>query len=219
MRKIHSFTGTGEGGIPLAGDHLTPDAVRPAVLKIKRKEQRQTVNISSASSREQSPEAIAAWLNPVPWQIFGTLLFPWSARAETVAKRYASMINTLECKLRAPICHIHSVESRSKTGMVVPRHIHCAMAAYRIIDPDAVADLWENAVHREHTDEGDDIAKVTAYNPARDGIGYVVKQVQYEHSSWDVEKVNLFVPDSAADSKLNHRSIRFARRHLRSQAT
>jgi hypothetical protein len=175
--------------------------------------------------------AISEWLKPIKWQHFLTLELPWSARPATAIAKFSSMLNKLERAIRTRACVVHGAETRSKSGATVPLHFHAAMTAVKPIPAQLIVDLWLHEVGRDGATTSasgevvvrkgkvkSDLALVVPYNPALNGIGYIMKQVQDDSFHWDTRNINLLTPPTASDTKQDHAALRAARRLVKQAA-
>ncbi len=74
--------------------------------------------------------AVAEWLQPVPWQLFATLEFPWNAVPETATMKFDQMIDTMERTLRNEGVLLRkrkreAFEVRRSGPATHPRFIYC----------------------------------------------------------------------------------------------
>ena len=165
-----------------------------------------------SSSAHHVPVATAQWLQSVPWQLFATLEFPYlRTRYETARLKFADMVNTVERCLRTRLGYLYAMETRSKSGAVVPLHFHAAFTAIRPIPDWLVAGVWNQAVGRSNS-VGGDLALVEPYDPSMGGIEYIVKQVGDPNCEWDCRNVHLFSDTIQLEPKSDHASLRSARR-------
>ena len=155
--------------------------------------------------------AVADWLQPVPWQLFATLEFPWNVKPETATSKFDQMIDTMERTLRTTVCCVNASEVRSKTGATVPLHIHASFASARQIPRQLVAGIWTEGVGRTNSASGD-LARVEAFNPAMGGISYIVKLINDPDCEWGFRNVHLFNRNIQIAPKTDHASLRSARR-------
>jgi hypothetical protein len=175
--------------------------------------------------------ALSEWLKPIKWQHFATLEFPWSARPETAVAKFASFINELEKTLRTRICVVYGAETRSKSGATVPLHFHAAITAMKPIQAQLIVDLWLHEVGRDGSTTSasgevvarkgkvkSDLALVVPYNPALNGIGYIMKQVQDDSFHWDARNIPFFTSQPSSDTMQDHAALRAARRLLKQAA-
>ncbi|MGA2753233.1 MAG: hypothetical protein ABSE53_05650 [Terracidiphilus sp.] len=156
-------------------------------------------------------ESVAAWLQPVPWQLVATLEFPWNARPETADRKFTELIDSVERGMRTRICYARALESRAKSGERVPLHIHAALASAKPIPHQLVSGIWNSQVGRTNSSNSD-LAFIEPYNPSQCGIQYLLKQIDDPDCEWDFRNVHLFNPNVKLDSKLDHASLRSARR-------
>ena len=168
----------------------------------------QTVSIGTRNV----PLATVQWLQSVPWQLFATLEFPYlRTRYEPARLKFAEMVNTVERSLRTRLGYLYAMETRSKSGAVVPLHFHAAFTAIRPIPDWLVAGVWNQAVGRSNS-VGGDLALVEPYDPSMGGIEYIVKQVGDPNCEWDCRNVHLFSNSIQLEPKSDHASLRSARR-------
>jgi hypothetical protein len=157
------------------------------------------------------PVKVAEWLRPVPWQIFATLEFPWSAKPETAGHKFAHLIDMMERSLRTRVCSLYAAETRSKYGAIVPLHFHAAFTATRTITCQLVAGIWNPEVGRSNL-MGGDLAQVEAFDPTKGGIAYILKHINGPDCTWDFRNVHLFNRNIRFVPKTDHASLRSARR-------
>jgi hypothetical protein len=161
--------------------------------------------------RKAPPAALTEWLNPIDWRTFGTFEFPWNARPETARLKFDEMINNLERDMRTRVCFVLSAETRAKSGAPVPLHFHAAMTAAKPISTRLVTDVW-NAGAGRTSSTSSDLALVEPYDPTKDGLRYIFKQITEQDCEWDFRNVHLFNPNVKLDSKLDHAFLRSTRR-------
>jgi hypothetical protein len=155
--------------------------------------------------------AATEWLQPVPWQLFTTLKFPYSASNETATRKYSDLINNIEHNMRTRVCSVSAIENRSKYGERVPLHIHSALACLKPIPPELVTDLWNAGVGRGNS-ENNDLSVIKRFDSTICGIEYILKQVNDPDCEWDFRNIHLFNPNVRLEPKLDHKSLRSARR-------
>ena len=102
-------------------------------------------------AKASAQAAVAECFQPVPWQLFATLEFPWNAKPETANLKFDRMIDTVERSLRTRVCYVNASETRSKSGALVPLHFHAAFAAARPISRQLVAGVWGEGVGRTNS--------------------------------------------------------------------
>lgn len=158
-----------------------------------------------------TPDAVANWLQPIRWQLFATLEFPWRARPETASRKFAELVDKMERSLRTRVCYVNATETRSKTGAIVPLHFHAAFTAVRPISHQLVAGIWNASIGRA-TSEAGDLALVEPYDLSRDGIRYITKLMADPDCGLDLRNVHLFNKAIAVEPKQDHVSLRSARR-------
>jgi hypothetical protein len=153
----------------------------------------------------------AAWLRPVPWQLFATLTFAWPVSDPQAVKVFGEFVNRLERSLRGPIALVRGDEKRfSGCGMPgAPRHFHAVLTAHRKLDRHFVAALWMNMAGRRENGAG---ADVRVYDPNLEGLAYVLKFVNEPLGDWDLRNLDLFLPPSCPE-EMNHRQRRRHSRH------
>lgn len=158
------------------------------------------------------PTAIAQWLQSVPWQLIATFEFPSAHTGyETARRKFADMVNLCERSLRTRLCYLYAMESRSTSGAIVPVHFHAAFTAIRPIPDWLVAGVWNAGLGRTNSLDGD-LALVEPYDPAKDGIEYILKQNNDHNCEWDCRNVHLFSDTMHLEPKSDHPSLRSARR-------
>lgn len=161
--------------------------------------------------RPSAQAAVAEWLQPVPWQLFATLEFPWNALPETATMKFDQMIDTMERTLRTRVCCVNASETHSKSGAQVPLHIHASFTAAKLISRQLVAGIWAEGVGRTNS-VGGDLARVEPFNPAMGGIGYIVKLINDPDCEWGFRNLHLFNSNIQIEPKTDHASLRSARR-------
>jgi hypothetical protein len=163
-------------------------------------------------STQSAPTAVQQWLDAVAWQQFATFEFSYAASEEAAARKFDQMLNSLERNLRTRVAYVKSTEVRSKSGAVVPRHIHCALTALKPIPSHLVTELWLDSVGRGRLGEKSDLAVVETYKPERGGIAYITKQIGTQHGDWSFKNLHLFAPGIQSEPKQTHAALRAARR-------
>src|ERR1035438_7489724 len=123
----------------------------------------------SIPNGSQVSAAAAEWLEPIPWQLFCTLEFPYKARPELAVKKFDSMVNNLERSLRTRVCYVNASETRSKSGAVVPLHFHTLLTSARPISTQLVTGMWNEGVGRTNS-VGGDLAQVESFDPSMGGV-------------------------------------------------
>jgi hypothetical protein len=151
-------------------------------------------NQAPPASIQTAPKAVQQWLDPVAWQLFATLEFPYATSEEPAARKFDQMLDALERNLRSSVAYVKSTEIRSKYGAVVPRHVHCALTAIKPIPSHLVTVLWLDSVGRGRLGEKSDLAVVETYKPERRGIAYITKQIGTQQGDWSFKNVHLFAP-------------------------
>jgi hypothetical protein len=168
--------------------------------------------MNQASQTTPSAQAaVAEWLQPVPWQLFATLEFPWNVKPETATSKFDQMIDAIERTLRTRVCCVEASETRSKSGATVPLHIHASFASAKPIPRQLVAGIWAEGVGRANS-VGGDLARVEPFNPAMGGISYIVKLINDPDCEWGFRNVHLFNRNIQIEPKMDHASLRSARR-------
>lgn len=123
------------------------------------------------SQRGDLQIASAQWLADIPWGVFATLSFASPhIRPEAAITKFNEMIETLERTMRTRIGYIYAMERRSRSGAIVPLHIHAALVALKPIDCQLVRDAWGMSGAN-----GTNKAQVEPYDPDRAGAEYIVK--------------------------------------------
>ena len=174
---------------------------------------------SIPTSKPNTPQAVEQWLNPIKWQLFGTLTFPFSPSTETAARKLGELVNILEKGIRTRIGYVAGTESKTKFGAPVARHIHLALAAARPIPHQMVEDIWNQAVgRRTKANESDekmkakesDLAAVVPFESGRGGISYIVKNIADPDCSVDYRNLSYFaaIPSAAAQDRKARRLAR-----------
>ncbi len=161
--------------------------------------------------RKDLSSDVASWLNPVQWQLFATLEFTWNIKPETANIKFRELINSLERTLRTRICFVNSLENRSKSGVIIFPHYHAAFTAAKIIPCQLVASLWNFVIGRSPSESGD-LVLVEPFDPAKNGIAFIAKQITDESCEWDFRNIDLFNGSSQPAQKTDHATQRSARR-------
>ena len=159
----------------------------------------------------QMSSATAEWLQPIPFQLFATLEFPWIANSEAAHKQWARLINTIERSMRSRVCHVSAFENRSKSGGMVTLHIHSALAALNPIPPQLVTDTWLSLVGRTKSLQSD-LVKIEPLNDSKSAVPYILKQIGDPDCDWDFHNVHLFNPLVQSAPQRDHVTLRSARR-------
>jgi hypothetical protein len=118
------------------------------------------------------------------------------------------MIDHLERDIRTRVCFIRAAETKSKSGVPVPLHFHAALTATKPISCELVTDLWNHSMGRT----SGDLALVEPYQPALEGVAYITKQINDHGCEWDWRNVHLFTSSITLPERLDHASLRSARR-------
>jgi len=159
----------------------------------------------------------AAWLRPVPWQLFCTFTFAWQVSDPQALKVFGAFVNRLEQFVRGPIVLVRGDEKRySGCGMPgAPRHFHAVLTAHRQLNRHFVADLWMNLAGRR---EGGAGADVRIYDPNLDGLAYVLKFINQPLGDWDFRNLDLFLRPFGTRHTNSRQRRRFARHTKRLQS-
>jgi len=166
--------------------------------------------INPLSMSDVSSQA-AEWLKPIPWQLFATLEFPWKVRPETANAKFSEMIDSLERSLRTRIGYLYALECRSKSGAIIPPHFHAAFCALKPIPRELLKNLWYTEVGRTGSTDGD-LVRVECYDPAKCGIGYIVKQISETNCEWALRNIEFFDGNIQVEPTTDHASLRAMRR-------
>jgi hypothetical protein len=163
-------------------------------------------------SELETVNALAEWLNPIPWQLFATLTFPWNVTSETADRKLREFINCLEKTLRSRVCHIAARESESKTGAAMPWHFHVLLASLETIPTHLVNSTWLKLVGRSASKpHQSDLAHTLSFNSHMRAVEYLFKHVTGE-TEWDMRLVELFHPSMEERRTLKYLSNRQKRR-------
>lgn len=136
--------------------------------------------------------AYAHWFGKVPWQLFGTLTFVWSVSDPQAVKVFDAFINLIERSLRCPITYLRGDEIRfSGCGKpAAPRHFHVLLAAAVPLDSKFIAKAWMRMAGFGANGEG---AKVDAYDPKKNGIGYCLKLIFQPDGDWAFKNLDFYL--------------------------
>jgi len=168
---------------------------------------------ASTHSSSHPSSLVASWLNPVPWQLFGTFETPWRASPETLSSKFTGLIRSLEESMRTRICTVSTIENKSKHGERVPNHIHAALASLRPIPQLLVEETWLQGVGRMHSMTNSNLAEVVPFKSPM--LEYVLKQISDQDCEWDVSNLQYFNSNVPSVPGTNHRSLQMARRWLK----
>jgi hypothetical protein len=149
------------------------------------------------------------WLKEAPWQVFCTYTFGWRANDDEAERLFRAYINCLERTIKADISYVRGHEKRY-SGCGKPacgRHFHVVMASAAPLNPTPLEVLWAGIAG--HRDEG---ADVRLYNPSRNGLMYVLKNMNQQHGDWSFRKLHLVLPGIALEA-LRHGERRNVQRH------
>jgi hypothetical protein len=157
--------------------------------------------------------AYVAWLQPVPWQLFGTFTFAWQVSDQQAVRTFGEFVNRMEKTLRGPITILRGDEKRfSGCGMPgAPRHFHALMATNRRLDRHFVADLWMSMAGRRENGAG---ADVRIYDPSLGGLAYTLKFIDQPLGDWDFRNLDLFLRPIGREY-MNSRQRRRGARHAK----
>jgi len=157
------------------------------------------------SQRRDLQTVAAEWLAPIRWQLFATLSFASShIRPEAAITKFNEMIETVQRVQSTRLGYIYAMERRSRSGVIVPLHIHTALVALKPIDCQLVRDAWgvprrpaadsqaEVEEPQLQTATGTNKALVEAYDPNRAGVEYLFKQIQDPDCECDSHNLEYF---------------------------
>jgi hypothetical protein len=159
-------------------------------------------------------EAVAAWANPVAWQHFMTITFPWNVTSETADKKFKALLGAMEREMRAPVAYVSAMEGRAKSGGKVPLHIHAALAAQAPIDVPRMEATWTQLTGRRQS-QADDGIQIKPWQEGAGGIEYILKFAEDDDAEWSFRWLELMNP--AIKPKFTHRANRNLRRHQQPQ--
>ena len=146
------------------------------------------------------PQAVTVeWLEPVPWQLFATLEFPYRASQETARHKFDAMASLIERSTRTRLCYVYAAEQRDRSGVVsVPLHIHAAFASLKTLTPQLVRGMWIGGVGRRDS-VASDLAVVKPFDPSKDGLAYIVKQIDYPDTQLGYKDIDRFRGEPLSD--------------------
>lgn len=158
--------------------------------------------------------AFAAWLEQVPWQLFGTFEFSWRVSDQQADHAFDGYINQLERDLRSPVTYIRAEEKvpASPGSLGIRRHYHALLAARVPLDPTPVAALWQRFGGNGH--RGDSV-EVRVYDPSGPAAEYCLKAINSNHGGWKARNMDFFIDATGQDVGRNSRQ---RRRELRNKA-
>jgi hypothetical protein len=159
-------------------------------------------------------EAYVAWLQQIPWQIFGTFTFAWAVSDPQALRVFGEFVNRMEKSASGSLAFVRGDEKRfSGCGMPgAPRHYHAVFAAHRKLDRHWVADHWMSLAGRRDDGTG---ADVRIYDPNLNGLAYVLKFINQPLGDWDLRNLDLFLrplDQQHMDSRQRRRLARHAAR-------
>jgi hypothetical protein len=139
------------------------------------------------------------WLLPVPWQLWATLEFPYHATQDSARRKFDEMANLIERGTRTRLCYVYAAEQRDRSGVVrVPLHIHAAFASLKILTPQLVRGMWIGGVGRRDSEDSD-LAVVKPFDPSKDGLAYIVKQIGYPDTQLRYKYIDRFRGEPLSD--------------------
>ena len=151
------------------------------------------------SQRGDLQPVTVEWLQPVPWQLWATLKFPYRAAQDSARHKFDEMANSIERSIRSRLCYVYAAEQRDRSGVVgVPLHIHAAFASLKTLTPQLVAGMWIGGVGRRDS-VASDLARVEPYDPSKDGLAYIVKQIGYADTQLDYKDIDRFSGSPLSD--------------------
>jgi hypothetical protein len=162
----------------------------------------------------QVVDAVAKWLNPIPWQWFVTLTFSWNVSGETADQKLKEWLNTVERDLKARVCFVAGKEhTPSSVGMEVPWHFHLLAASEAPIPQQLLERTWRSLAGRgtrRPANDGfvDDSVLVESYELNRGGPQYCLKSMNTCDGDWLFRWLELFNPLMKQTSRPNHDKIR-----------
>jgi len=152
---------------------------------------------------------LASWLKNAPWQVFCTYTFGWRLSDEKAEHSFRTYINWVERTIKADVSYVRGHEKRL-SGCGKPacgRHFHAVMASAARLDTTLLEVLW-----REVAGNHGDGANVRPYEPTRNGVQYVLKNMNQQHGDWSFRKLHLVLPGIGTEAK-NHQERRNLQRH------
>lgn len=161
----------------------------------------------------QMLDSYAKWLRSVQWKLFCTFTFAWRVSDAQAAKTFGTFINVLERHYRADVGYVRGDEKRF-SGCGKPacaRHFHVLLACAVALDAETIAKRWTAMAGNRV--EGTS-ASVVPYDPALDGVSYVLKQLYQPDGDWTIRKMELFLPNAAELHMRTARCRRHFQRHL-----
>lgn len=156
--------------------------------------------------------AYADWFERINWQLFCTFTFAWNVSDPQADKSFSAFIDRLERLVRSDVCYVRGDEKRF-SGCGKPacaRHFHVLLTSAAPLDPPYVERLWmEMAGHRsDHAG-----AKVEFFDPAQNGVAYVLKMLNQVAGDWKHGRLELFHPEIRALQSPRKRLRRHLQRH------
>jgi len=169
---------------------------------------------SIAARDREVVAAIKKWLQPVRWQWFVTLTFPWNVGEETAIKKLRKFADRLEKFSRGNICFVAGRESRAmQHGLNVPHHFHMLVTSRGPLTVLAIQTAWRGLVAPRGTKmEREDCIRVEVYDPDAPGAEYCLKRLNDDQSDWLTHRLEHFLPEAPGPSRPNHRTVRSAKR-------
>jgi hypothetical protein len=161
--------------------------------------------------KHEAKKEYARWLKQIDWKVFCTFTYAWRVSDPQADKTFIEFINRLERSLKSNVGYVRGDEKRF-SGCGKPasaRHYHAVLTSAIPLEPTWVASLWmEMAGHRsDHAG-----AKVDTYNPAANGIEYVLKFISQPEGDWKFGRLELFHPEARSLHTVNARWNRRLRR-------
>lgn len=168
-------------------------------------------------------DEIAHWLQPINWQFFVTLTFPWNVRAETADAKLKAWLNALERDLKTRVCFIAGKECKPHShGVEVPWHFHVLVASMVEIPKELMEGLWLALIGRANQavmpgESQNEHVLVLRYEPGELGHQYCLKALNSSDGDWQFRWIELFNPRIPCTARPNHRTERNQTRFVQQQ--
>lgn len=164
-------------------------------------------------NKRATAEGYASWLRQVNWNLFCTFTFAWKVSDRQADKTFSAFINRLECSRKSVVGYIRGDEKRF-SGCGKPacgRHYHALLTSCALLKPSFVESLWMQMAGNRSDHAG---AKVKLYDPAQNGVEYILKFINETDGDWKHSRLELFHPESKSAHIVNARWRRRLR-HLK----
>jgi hypothetical protein len=159
----------------------------------------------------------AEWLRPVPWSMFATLTFAGRVSHAQGNVVFRDFIDKSEKYLKCDIGYVRGDEKRpsgcgkSACGL----HYHAVLACAARIDISisrSLEVLWQSMAGKRNDDAG---AQIELYDPDQKGLEYVLKGLSKPEATWDIGKLELFLPRTPGEKTTAHKRRHQQRHQLR----